>query len=1009
MTDPVIKVTANVAGVEAALRRVQDKIDGINSSMSDGLDVRNVQSSLQSLERDVKAVTDTLTAATKSGEKLTGLDMGAVTKTMKDATTATVNLRDVLKAVGQTSTFDATIKGATSVVSQLEKAIQLQKTMREQGKKISTEQADGFNRAFSQLSQSNTRGASHLRGTNLPDFLGGGYKSYSINQNESKAYLNNVLKSIGAPEIGAAGKMTAGAKWKAVGGMGAAFAGNLATGGGNGLFGGAGSLIGGGLGMALGGVPGAAIGSAIFGGAGGMVDRGVGESKNEEITLSNLRQSIGAATIGFDELQGSVRRAVVGLGLTYDESAKLAAMFKQTSNTANGAGIGREVGTAAGFGRGYGIAPEQTVQFMGAMRQAGVTGNERDSRRLALQIAEATQQGGTGGKMDEVLSSIQSFVQNATRMSLTSGSAGSYASFMSSMTGSGLYGLKNDPGNTANIMGNADAALRRGGAFGEASQNFSLGLWQNKLKGFSALDMQAINEQGAFGSIAKAFGAGSPSDSFMAAMGSRGDPKRKQYAEWAKAGGDRSILSMQMEGLENQFGLSPTMFQQSIMSHMGVGVGGSAGLYMAYQKDHKLGDLEGKLAAANISTDGMNPNRIGTLANAAYGDRAALARQSKDLLGLKDSDALSGMESGRLKAAMSGGSDDDLRKIVLELSNTHDLTKDEGERQRKVQADMNIAMQTLVKGLIPLTLQIKEGIVELVNVVSFGNSSWAREQKALGDKAKDNDLSGTALDDAISGLDVKIADHEKIRKNFGQKGGEEQYALDKARRASLVAQRSAQENNRWDNPNNAGEGGSRMDGGSPTPNKARPGMKLTDAELNYLLETDRLTGAKPGTSAAQIQVESGNDPEAVSPAGAWGLAQLMPDTKKEVERRVKHPIVGRGDQLEAHRILMQENVAKWGNITDAQRAYNGGWTPSKWGNPETSNYAGKINATRDMMPADAKVPGGFNLGSKRFEKQEVEVTSNSNVFLFNGLDGKSIGNTAVQTHNRLPSYAGSQF
>ena len=120
MTDPVIKVTANVAGVEAALRRVQDKIDGINSSMSDGLDVRNVQSSLQSLERDVKAVTDTLTAATKSGEKLTGLDMGAVTKTMKDATTATVNLRDVLKAVGQTSTFDATIKGATSVVSQLE-------------------------------------------------------------------------------------------------------------------------------------------------------------------------------------------------------------------------------------------------------------------------------------------------------------------------------------------------------------------------------------------------------------------------------------------------------------------------------------------------------------------------------------------------------------------------------------------------------------------------------------------------------------------------------------------------------------------------------------------------------------------------------------------------------------------------------------------------------------------------------------------------------------------------
>lgn len=113
-----------------------------------------------------------------------------------------------------------------------------------------------------------------------------------------------------------------------------------------------------------------------------------------------------------------------------------------------------------------------------------------------------------------------------------------------------------------------------------------------------------------------------------------------------------------------------------------------------------------------------------------------------------------------------------------------------------------------------------------------------------------------------------------------------------------------------------------------------------------LSQTDKALGLPDGFSAAQIKVESGFDPSAVSRRGAMGLAQVMPDTLKAVSQRLGRDLdpMNPADAVQIHREVMRENLQKFGTPDKALMAYNGGWDPSKWNNPETRAYVGKVSA-----------------------------------------------------------------
>lgn len=127
-----------------------------------------------------------------------------------------------------------------------------------------------------------------------------------------------------------------------------------------------------------------------------------------------------------------------------------------------------------------------------------------------------------------------------------------------------------------------------------------------------------------------------------------------------------------------------------------------------------------------------------------------------------------------------------------------------------------------------------------------------------------------------------------------------------------------------------------------------------DAELS---KTDKLLNLPAGFSRAQMQVESGFDPRAVSPAGAQGLAQVMPATLSSLSKRFGRDLdpFNPSDAVQIQREVMRENLSKFKDPAKALMAYNGGWDESKWNNPETQAYVGKVrNAMRGgSMMADA--------------------------------------------------------
>ena len=101
----------------------------------------------------------------------------------------------------------------------------------------------------------------------------------------------------------------------------------------------------------------------------------------------------------------------------------------------------------------------------------------------------------------------------------------------------------------------------------------------------------------------------------------------------------------------------------------------------------------------------------------------------------------------------------------------------------------------------------------------------------------------------------------------------------------------------------------------------------------------RQYGIDPRLLRSIVQVESGGNPHAVSPAGARGPAQLMPETAKNLG--VADPTDPQQAITGAAKLL-RENLDRYGKPSLAVAAYHGGTDQSNWG-PKTRAYVDKVN------------------------------------------------------------------
>lgn len=701
------------------------------------------------------------------------------------------------KSLGQTAPLGAAASSPSSggAASQQHKQtadseaklLRAQEELNKLGLRYTREQTALLQKGFSALSASGARGTKRLRGMDFEEFISSGWQNYSTNDSESRRFMRDTLKrsavlggadfpadafghdsgSGEAPSNGQKRNRRFDAAAGALGGMAA----NFLTGGG-GMWGAAGSATGSLVGMAAGG-PWGMVAGAILGGVGSAIDRQINQIGGEGEIYTDLRQSLGATTTDFDMLRSSVRHLSDGLGIAYNESAKLASEFSKSASLTSADGLGADLRQAGGWGRGYGINPSEAVRFMGGMRHLGVTGDDKDSRRLALMIAEAVNQGGIQARMSEALGVISNYASNQSRASLTSPDVANYSAFLSSMTGSGFFGIKGDPAAAAAIMGKADAALRSGGGFGEASKNFSLAAYQNLFgKELTAYDAEAVYQQGAFGDLGKAF------DPLLSLAKQRGDAKEVERLQLLSMRGQgKNSLSLNLDYLDKQFGhLEGTAFAKNGASHLGMSVNEFSAIYGAYKKDSSLGGLESTLRASGVDIKGMNDRQIASLAALAGGDDAAIRRQADALGKLSGRDALKERERMQLDAARSDPNT--LRDTVLQLSAKHATSSDQGDQMRNMSADVNNILQELATKLVPLTMNIKDIMVEVLRWFDGGNA-FVKAEDEKRTQLDAEKYRAAIFDKQIKEIEDRLAKDPKAEK--------EQYA------ASFVALKAAQD------------------------------------------------------------------------------------------------------------------------------------------------------------------------------------------------------------------------
>ena len=370
-----------------------------------------------------------------------------------------------------------------------------------------------------------------------------------------------------------------------------------------------------------------------------------------------------------------------------------------------------------------------------------------------------------------------------------------------------------------------------------------------------------------------------------------------------------------------------------------------------------LRTLGGEVSKMNSMTEGeakayLAASQAAQQFDASIGSMAENVRELAQDIGSHLLPALAGMAdwiSGIAKSAKRQIDEGDIRKQAL-----GQLTRE----QRLIMQDAFNA--TEVSGM---SLQQRFNTPEKM-------SEYESAKKAFDDSL--SKLKGGLTSETKSAMD-KVAEQQK--QIFGQQG-------DLARSINLFSQATSQFAHgvsdaeamaAWAGEMGAARGGKQagMGGGSATFNAAgygtvygASGAGISGAGTQgrnistydaMIVAAANNRGIDPALLKKVISAASNFNPNAVSPAGAIGLGQIMPSTAKNLgfsREQLFRPEVSIG--LAA--TILAQNKKKFGTDERALLAYNGGWDPSKWGkSKENAQYVGRV------MSQNVTLGGSMNL------------------------------------------------
>lgn len=440
-----------------------------------------------------------------------------------------------------------------------------------------------------------------------------------------------------------------------------------------------------------------------------MAGSAIDMATEEATGIDTLKRRMGDLGKSFEDLRDQARMAGNGLGITFLESGRLAQQFLDAAGNSGRFNLQHDIRTSAGFARAFGLDPIESTQFFGTMRRVGGMGtSEQESRRFALMIAEAIEKGGYTAKADEVLKAVADFSTQAAHLTLTSPNVEGFAGTLAALTKSGMPGL--DPSGAAGILSTADAAIRRGGGFGEAGRNFTFAALSRYSPDMDPIAAEALFSGGIFGTTRNMFGPGS-------AMGA-----------WAQRRGvsvpplnDVTNLQKLRELMRDQYGGNPWFELESTKNLFGLSSLQQASALMDVKQEDLTG-AENLLSRSGLGLKNLSASGLQGLVRVAGAGRSDLEGIYQSTMGRKD---LSDAERQMLVKARAGGDTEVIREALAKIIAQHDQESTDGSLIRKSVADLKDELTRIGGELLPAINLIRDAVVGMA--MRFAPAEYQRK------------------------------------------------------------------------------------------------------------------------------------------------------------------------------------------------------------------------------------------------------------------------------------------
>lgn len=711
---------------------------------------------------------------------------------------------------------------------------------------------------------------------------------------------------------------------------------------------------------------GAGFGAGLMGLLGGIVALGVGKAvsavmenldkaQRNNIEYDTLKRTIGDVNVSFEGLKTLIQENANNLGVTFEEASKLTTQFAKLGNVTGDRykELGGELSNGVGFSRGFGLDPAMGMSFFGQMRGMRMTANDNDSRRMGLLIGETIAKSDAFAKADEVMESIAGYVTAQTRNSLTRANVAGYGGALSALASSGIPGL--DVAGSAGLLSRVNSSLMGGGARGEASQFFT-SMVANSM-GLNPIQMAVMREGGAFATNDAMFGSGSVASQF----GIKGP------------GGNKTFLQATLDMIRRKYP-NKGMQAMAAANHLGISMGQAMSMLMI--NPNEMGSLQRGLEASGVDISRLNSSGIANLAK-VYGSAADRKGIADSLLRRDGSDALSAGEAERLRNVMAHGSDEEQRKVLTELVSTREQERTMGTDIRDSKAILDNIKTSLADKLIPLTQEMRHGIMYLA-----GQGGKVTPQQIMESVIK-SEYQGKA--DSITGRYKPMIDAQMQRYNAAKARSlgvltPEEAALPRDQQLSAMNKRQQEaqaemaaaeaEMKRLQQERDA-----ELEANSRNSASAVKQMySNSDASMQALEGRDSSLDA---LVSALFQQESGgqhrdaNGNLVASPKGALGISQVMPKTGSDPgygvlplqnHTEAEYRRFGR-DYLAAmlrnyggdRRKALAAYNAGPGAVDSAIRNYGDDWLGHL--PMETQNYVPNVLRRLPKVPTPAQLPG----------------------------------------------------